>query len=407
MVCLLVFKKLRTRRRKGSYWSTREAHIEESSRLNISVSQQHNAVRTLVSGNDYEDIEILSHPVDEKEQTYVTPPSEMCLLHNMLQNNHCLEIPRQLVSFETAVGHGNFGTVCKGRLATNIGNIVVAVKMIGKDARAEDKVAILQEAAIMGQFRNPNVVWLFGIIAIGDPIMLVLEFMENGDLKNYLLTIQLNHEDLDNSVPQRLLNFCCQIAQGMSYLTEKLFVHRDLAARNVLLDSEYTCKISDFGLSREVSNSDYYTTGGGQVPVKWTPPEALKYGKYSPSSDVWSYGMVLFEIWSLGSSPYPTMTSEKVFKWLTSLSEDHDDGDYIQYPPPGCPRFMYSMMVKCWRFDHHSRPTFGEIVAMLSGANEYELTVSDANVENSELAAHLGAPLGSAVGLYSDLRHSQ
>jgi serine/threonine protein kinase len=135
--------------------------------------------------------------------------------------------------------------------------------------------------------------------------------------------------------------------------------------------------------------------------------QALKYGKYSPSSDVWSYGMVLFEIWSLGSSPYPTMTSEKVFKWLTSLSEDHDDGDYIQYPPPGCPRFMYSMMVKCWRFDHHSRPTFGEIVAMLSGANEYELTVSDANVENSELAAHLGAPLGSAVGLYSDLRHSQ
>jgi serine/threonine protein kinase len=149
----------------------------------------------------------------------------------------------------------------------------VAIKLLQKGASEESQVKFLQEAALMGQFSHPNIVSLLGVVTLGEPVMIVMELMENGDLKENLISMRPIPGELPpHSLYQQLLDFCHQVAAGMTYLAEKSFVHRDLAARNILLSGN-TCKIADFGMARDLEESTYYTSQGGKIPVKWTAPE--------------------------------------------------------------------------------------------------------------------------------------
>ena len=143
--------------------------------------------------------------------------------------------------------------------------------------------------------------------------MIVCELMRKGDLHHYLLSLHpQSGNNLPPEMPAILLSFSRQIAAGMGYLAGKSFVHRDLAARNILVSENDICKIADFGLSRDLQNEDYYVSHGGKIPVMWTAPEALNYRKYSTASDVWSYGVLLYEIWAMGIKPFQDCTNNEV-----------------------------------------------------------------------------------------------
>eukprot|EP00731_Ephydatia_muelleri_P014460 Em0008g180a len=193
----------------------------------------------------------------------------------------------------------------------------------------------LMEASIMGQFNHPNVIKLYGVITKVEPVMIVMEFMVNGSLCHFLL--HNRHFAL-----QKLLNVAKDVAQGMQYLAEVGYVHRDLAARNVLVSKDEVCKVADFGLSRETTNDEYDVKKGGKIPVRWTAPEAISYLKFTTASDVWSYGVLLWEVMSYGQQPY----------------EDWDN-------QTGCPNSVYSVMLSCWKGEENERPNFEEIVKML------------------------------------------
>lgn len=203
------------------------------------------------------------------------------------------------------------------------------------------------------------------------------------------------------TLPELLLSFSCDIANGMKYLSNKGFVHRDLAARNILLDKDLKCKIADFGLSKDLDCSEYYVSTGGKIALKWTAPEAVLYKKYSTSSDVWSYGMLMYEIWSLGHKPFPHLTKEEVIQSF----QVHPG--YVQPPPPGCPRKIYGIMVYCWNYDYHKRPKFTFIAEFLSGSLESLLEIPEDSlkyVSNPQEACQLGQELQSSFDMYMDLQ---
>jgi serine/threonine protein kinase len=193
-----------------------------------------------------------------------------------------------------------------------------------------------------------------------------------------------------------LLKFSHQIAHGMDYLSRKGFVHRDLAARNILLTKDFTCKISDFGMSRDLTGSNYYMTRGGRVPVKWTAPEAILYCKYSTNSDIWSYGMVLYEIWSIGWKPFDSFSIDQVINIINT--------GYCQPPPPGVPKAIYSIMVQCWNPEPRKRPSFPLLYATLGKSSEKLLQWSSADREGEGEGAVLGAALIESLDMFPDLQ---
>ncbi|CAI8026551.1 Ephrin type-B receptor 3 (Fragment), partial [Geodia barretti] len=244
---------------------------------------------------------------------YWVPASNTAELYEQLSKYRFREIRRDQLQITEHLGSGEFGTVNKGVWEGSPDKSrEVAIKLLQKGASEESQVKFLQEAALMGQFSHPNIISLLGVVTLGEPVMIVMELMENGDLKENLISMRPIPGELPpNSLYQQLLDFCHQIAAGMTYLADKSFVHRDLAARNVLLSGN-TCKIADFGMARDLEESTYYTSQGGKIPVKWTAPEALHYRKYSTASDVWSFGCLVYEIWSLGHKPFENYTNSQV-----------------------------------------------------------------------------------------------
>ncbi|XP_018802579.1 PREDICTED: tyrosine-protein kinase Fer isoform X1 [Bactrocera latifrons] len=242
------------------------------------------------------------------------------------------------------IGRGNFGDVYKAKLKSTKQD--VAVKTCRMTLPDEQKRKFLQEGRILKQYDHPNIVKLIGICVQKQPIMIVMELVPGGSLLNYL------RKNSNSLTTRQQMGMCRDAAAGMRYLESKNCIHRDLAARNCLVDFENSVKISDFGMSRE--EEEYIVSDGmKQIPVKWTAPEALNFGKYTSLCDVWSYGILMWEIFSKGDTPYSGMSN--------SRARERIDAGYRMPTPENTPPEMYRLMLKCWCAEAESRPHFDEI----------------------------------------------
>lgn len=252
------------------------------------------------------------------------------------------EINRQEIKLMKKLGRGNFGEVWYGKWRDHT---EVAVKTLREGTMSTQ--AFLGEAAIMKKFRHKKLVALYAVCSKEEPIYIVQEYMCNGSLLEFL-----RNGDGKNLVFEDLIDIAFQIASGMEYLESKSLIHRDLAARNVLIGKNNIAKICDFGLARVIEDNDYCPRQGSKFPVKWTAPEAIIYGKFSIKSDVWSYGILLMELFTYGQVPYPGMSGRETMERV-------ENG--YRMPKPNNPNVsddVYRKMLECWDHVADKRPTF-------------------------------------------------
>uniref|UniRef100_A0A674CHP9 Receptor protein-tyrosine kinase n=1 Tax=Salmo trutta TaxID=8032 RepID=A0A674CHP9_SALTR len=249
------------------------------------------------------------------------------------------------------LGSGAFGTVYKGIWVPEgeTVKIPVAIKILNEATGPKANVEFMDEALIMASMEHPHLVRLLGV-CLSPTIQLVTQLMPHGCLLDYV------HEHKDNIGSQLLLNWCVQIAKGMMYLEERRLVHRDLAARNVLVKSPNHIKITDFGLARLLDvNEKEYNADGGKMPIKWMALECIHYRKFTHQSDVWSYGVTIWELMTFGGKPYDGIPTRDIPDLL-------EKGERLPQPPI-CTIDVYMVMVKCWMIDADSRPKFKELAA--------------------------------------------
>ncbi|XP_033875019.3 receptor tyrosine-protein kinase erbB-4-like isoform X2 [Acipenser ruthenus] len=249
------------------------------------------------------------------------------------------------------LGSGAFGTVYKGIWVPEgeTVKIPVAIKILNEATGPKANVEFMDEALIMASMDHPHLVRLLGV-CLSPTIQLVTQLMPHGCLLDYV------HEHKDNIGSQLLLNWCVQIAKGMMYLEERRLVHRDLAARNVLVKSPNHIKITDFGLARLLDGDEKeYNADGGKMPIKWMALECIHYRKFTHQSDVWSYGVTIWELMTFGGKPYDGIPTREIPDLL-------EKGERLPQPPI-CTIDVYMVMVKCWMIDADSRPKFKELAA--------------------------------------------
>ncbi|XP_052775158.1 inactive tyrosine-protein kinase transmembrane receptor ROR1-like isoform X2 [Mya arenaria] len=296
---------------------------------------------------------------------------ELCPLTAKAPTQRVREFPLSSVRFLQELGEGAFGKVYKGEVMGLFGeNTVskVAIKTLKENAAPKTQNDFRREVDMMSEMRHPNIVCLLGVVMKQEPMCMLFEFMSGGDLHEYLIQ-HSPHSDMsvvsDEESLQRpildygdMLHISTQIASGMEYLASHHFVHRDLAARNILVGDNLTVKISDFGLSRDVYSSDYYRVQSKSLlPVRWMPPEAIMYGKFTTESDIWAFGVVLWETFSYGLQPYYGFSNQEVIEMIRSRQ--------ILPSPEDCPARMYGLMVECWHEMPTRRPNFREVHARL------------------------------------------
>ncbi|XP_015255190.1 ephrin type-B receptor 3-like isoform X6 [Cyprinodon tularosa] len=311
------------------------------------------------------------------------------------------EIDVSCVKIEEVIGAGEFGEVCRGRLKLpGRREIIVAIKTLKVGYTDRQRRDFLSEASIMGQFDHPNIIRLEGVVTKSRPVMIVTEFMENGALDSFL---RLN--DGQFTVIQ-LVGMLRGIAAGMKYLSDMNYVHRDLAARNILVNSNLVCKVSDFGLSRfledDPTDPTYTSSLGGKIPIRWTAPEAIAYRKFTSASDVWSYGIVMWEVMSYGERPYWDMSNQDVINAV--------EQDYRLPPPMDCPTALHQLMLDCWVKERNLRPKFTQIVATLDKLirNAASLKVVTNSTQSSGDLLRIGVTLAGhqkkILGSIQDMR---
>lgn len=250
-----------------------------------------------------------------------------------------------LTLLEESLGRGETGDV----VLAKFGRHKVAVKIMKETDEAIR--SFTNEACLMTSLKHKNLVQMIGITIDGPNICLVTEYMEKGSLSEYLRTRGRQRVTLKDQV-----RFARDTCAGMAYLESKKVVHRDLAARNILISEDYTAKVCDFGLaSREKFSDIYMNSGTGcRIPIKWTAPESLRLGEFSPKSDMWSFGILLYEIYSFGRLPYPKIPLADVVKYVES--------GYRMEAPEGCPPSIYDIMKRAWKAEPKERPSFADIL---------------------------------------------
>lgn len=307
------------------------------------------------------------------------------------------EVPRDWLSLGRPLGEGCFGRVVLGQLAgmDQDSSVInqVAVKMLKVGATEKDQLDLIAEMEMMktiGQHRN--IINLVGACTHNGPLYVLVEFASQGNLRDYLRdrrpagreycggTGELDPKPLEL---RDLVSVGFQVSRGMCYLASKKCIHRDLAARNVLVTDDFVMKIADFGLARDVHHFDYYKkTTDGRLPVKWMAPEALFDRVYTAQSDVWSFGILLWEVFTFGGSPYPGVPVEDLFKLLK-------EGHRMERPA-GCPPDLYQLMRTCWTAAPAGRPTFQGLAeeldrALLMASHQEYLDLAFYPVQNSSV----------------------
>ncbi|KAH8318198.1 hypothetical protein KR067_012718, partial [Drosophila pandora] len=230
----------------------------------------------------------------------------------------------------------------------------------------EDRIDFLTEAEAMKKFDHNNIIKLLGVCLQSEPIYTIMEFMLHGDLKTFLLArrnmVRENISDECDISCKRLTLYAIDIAKGLSYLAKRKYVHRDIACRNCLVNSDRVVKISDFGMARPTFESDYYRYNRKGMrklfPVRWMPPETLSLGIFTTASDIWSFGIVLYELISFGSYPYQGLTNSQVLDYVKS-------GNTIKIPFKAKPQ-LKRLIQACWSQDAAHRPSATEIVEYVS-----------------------------------------
>ncbi|KAK8763764.1 hypothetical protein V5799_033625 [Amblyomma americanum] len=288
-------------------------------------------------------------------------------LHPRLEK---LEYPRNDIIYLRDIGQGAFGRVFQAKAPGLIKGdefTTVAVKMLKEEASEDLQSDFEREACLMAEFDHPNIVKLLGVCAVGSPMCLLFEYMGKGDLNEYLRSCSPSNYivrnpsggcgDMFSDVRLshvELVSLARQIAAGMVYLSERKFVHRDLATRNCLISDDMVVKIADFGLSQKMYAADYYRgSEHDAIPIRWMPLEAILYNKFTVESDVWAFGVVLWEIFSFALQPYYGMTHEEVVAFVK-------EGNCLGCPE-GAPAPAYALMRACWNRKPSARPSFKTI----------------------------------------------
>ena len=278
-------------------------------------------------------------------------------------------IDRNKVLYQGDLGQGHFGLVVKANAVGVVPgkeNCFVAVKILKEGASAQTKKEFFHEAALMHAFNHPNIVKLLGVCTEQEPLCMVFEFMELGDLNNFIRHNSPRWQESSASCGSRYggpkyditlvtqVSMSLDITAGLAYLAENHYVHRDLATRNCLVGSDIRIKISDFGLSQDIYSTDYCRLSQSELlPIRWMPPEAILFARFTTQSDVWSLGVVLWEVFSYGIQPYYSMSNEQV---ITHVREGN-----VMSCPDGCPQEIYDLMVDCWNMDPAQRPTSADV----------------------------------------------
>ncbi|KAK7110834.1 fibroblast growth factor receptor 4-like isoform X2 [Littorina saxatilis] len=352
------------------------------------------------------------------------------------------EFPRERLVIGDRLGEGAFGLVMKGEalgIFKDNNSVTVAVKRLKEDATDREMMDLIREMEMMKLIgKHKNIINLLGCCTQRGPLFVIVEFAPHGNLRDFLKShrplgsnfsciVDYERPVFTNSngsgsacgsgfppgavvdmrqgqgqgetplktlTPKDLISYAYQVARGMEYLASKQCIHRDLAARNVLVSDEYVLKIADFGLTRNLTQFDYYRkTTDGRLPVKWMAPEALFDRKYTSKSDVWSYGVLLWEIFTLGGNPYPSVPVEDLFNLLRN-------GHRMKKPPYASTE-MFSIMHSCWQEDPNNRPSFNRLVQELDKI----LTSSLKDEAYLDLEPMDGGPMSSSDSQYSSMSH--
>uniref|UniRef100_A0A336MYT0 CSON008578 protein n=1 Tax=Culicoides sonorensis TaxID=179676 RepID=A0A336MYT0_CULSO len=295
------------------------------------------------------------------------------------------EVKRENIVLEETIGEGEFGKVVRGQALhlpfTSTVNTTVAVKMLKTGANNFELLALMSEYEMLQDLSHPNIIRLLGACTTAETPLLIIEYCHFGSLKNFLKLSRNPHSKIEyiNQVEpmteKDVLSFAWQISKGMSYLADMKLVHRDLAARNILVAEGKICKISDFGLTRDIYEDDaYLKKSKDRVPVKWMAPESLSDQVYTIKSDVWSYGVLCWEIITLGATPYPAVPLQSLYSLLMS--------GYRMPRPKNCSDEIYSIIQSCWVIESQKRPNFDALMKkweelLTRGAKYLEMAIPD------------------------------